>query len=125
MTIKQGLSDTEIVLEFLENWHLLPKILPKYINLVVELKDALLANSRCDLSRFSPWFDQIFQGKRLIQFLANKMQDFRNFALQNCIVIFDVEQVCLKLQFTNFKNKKATANPKPQALEKITLNPKP
>ena len=29
-----------------------------------------------DLSRFSPRFDGFFQGKHLIHFLANKMQDF-------------------------------------------------
>ena len=34
-----------------------------------------------------------FQGKHLIQFfLANNMQDFRNFELHNCILNFDAEQ---------------------------------
>ena len=51
------------------------------------------------------------------------MQDFRNFVLHNCI---DAEQVYLKLQVTNNKNKEDTANPKPQTLEKMVFwNPKP
>ena len=56
-----------------------------------------------------------------------KMQDFRNFVLDNCILDFDAEQVYLKPQVTNLKNKKVTANPKPQTLEKNCLfeNPKP
>ena len=64
-----------------------------------------------------------------------KMKDFLNFVLDNCILDFDAEQVyCIlklvsKPQVTNLKNKKVTANPKPQTLEKIafskTLNPKP
>ena len=57
------------------------------------------------------------------------MHDFRNFVLHNCILIFATEQVYLKLQLTNVKNKEVTANPKPQTLEKKwsfeTLNPKP
>ena len=70
-----------------------------------------------------------FPGKHLINFLANKMQDFRNFVLHNCILDFDAEQVYLKLQVKNVKNKEVTANPKSQALGKNwsfeTLNPKP
>ena len=68
-----------------------------------------------------------FSGKHLIQFLANKMQDFRNFVLLNCILSFDAEQVYLKLQVTTVKNKEVTANPKPQTLEKIWSfeNPEP
>ena len=54
-----------------------------------------------------------FQGKHLIQFLAYKMQDFWNFVLHNCILNFDAEQVHLKPQVTNVKNKEVTANPKP------------
>ena len=46
------------------------------------------------------------------------MQDFQNFVLPDCIVIFDAEQVYLKLQVTNFKNMKVTANPKSQTLKK-------
>ena len=57
------------------------------------------------------------------------MKDFRNFVLDNCILDFDAEQVYLKPQVTNLKNKKVTANPKLQTLEKNwfskTLNPKP
>ena len=47
-----------------------------------------------------------------------------------CSVIFDAEQVYLKLQATNFKIKEVTTNPKLQTLKKIdllktlTLNPK-
>ena len=66
-----------------------------------------------------------FLGKHLLQFLANKMHDFRNFVQHNCIFIFDAEQVYLKLQVTDVKNKEVTANPNPETLEKKTLNPKP
>ena len=65
----------------------------------------------------------------LIQFLANKMQDFRNFTftLHNCILVFDAENLYLN-QASNFKNKEVTANPKPQTLKKLvflkTLNAK-
>ena len=34
-----------------------------------------------------------FPGRHLIQFLPDKMQDFRNFVLHTCILIFDAEQV--------------------------------
>ena len=60
-----------------------------------------------------------FLEKHLIQFLANKMQDFRNVVLHHCILNFDAEQVYWKLQVTNVKSKEITANPK------ITTNPKP
>ena len=60
------------------------------------------------------------------------MQDSRNFVLNYCILTFDAEQVYLKPQVTNLKNRKVTANPnfpKLQTLEKNwslkTLNPKP
>ena len=57
------------------------------------------------------------------------MKDLRNFILNNCILYFDAEQVYLKLQVINLKNKEVTVNPKPQTLEKIgfskTLYPKP
>ena len=57
------------------------------------------------------------------------MKEFRNFILHNCIFAFDTEQVYLRLQVTNLKNKEVTVNPKLQTLEKIgfskTLNPKP
>ena len=46
------------------------------------------------------------------------MEDFRNFVLDDCILDFDTEQVYLKLQVTNLKNKEVTVNPKPQTLEK-------
>ena len=48
-----------------------------------------------------------FPGKHLIHFLVLKMKDFWNFD-------FDAEQVYLKLQVTNLKNKEVTVNPKPQ-----------
>ena len=64
-----------------------------------------------DISRFFP-------GKHLVQFLVFKMKDFRNFVLHNCILFFDAEQVYLKLQIINLKNKEVTVNPKPQTLEK-------
>ena len=63
-----------------------------------------------------------------------KMKDFRNFVLRNCILVFDADQVYLKLQVINLKNKEVTVNRKTQTLEKkwffeypipYTLNPKP
>ena len=83
---------------------------------------------------FSLELTGFFQGKHFIHFLVLKMKDFRNFVLDNCILDFDAEQVYLKPQVTNLKNKEVTANPKTQTLEKIwffenplpfTLNPKP
>ena len=71
-----------------------------------------------DLTRF--FFGEALDQK-LIQFLANKMQVFRNFVLNcilNCILNFDAEQGYLKLQVTNVKNKEVTANPNTQTLEK-------
>ena len=59
-----------------------------------------------------------FPGKHLIHFLVLKMKDFRNFVLDNCILDFDAEQVYLKPQVINLKNKEVTVNPKPQTLEK-------
>ena len=62
------------------------------------------------------------------------MKDFRNFVLDDCILDFDAEQVYLKLQVTNLKDKEVTVNPKTQTLRKIwffenpipkTLNPQP
>ena len=70
-----------------------------------------------------------FQRKHVIQVLANKMQDFRNFVPHNSILNFDSEQVDLKSQVTNIKNKEVTTNPKTRSLERLgiskTLNPKP
>ena len=68
-----------------------------------------------------------FPGTHLIHFLVLKMKDFWNFVLDNCILVFDAEQVYLKLQATNLKNKEVTVNPKPQTLEKNWFfeNPKP
>ena len=36
------------------------------------------------------------------------MQDFWNFVLYNCVVIFDADQVYLKIQVTKFKNKEVS-----------------
>ena len=71
---------------------------------------------------FSLELTGFFPGKHLIHFLVLKMKDFRNFVLD-----FDAEQVYLKLQVTNLKNKEVTVNPKPQTLEKncIFENPIP
>ena len=44
------------------------------------------------------------------------MQDFWNFVVHNCIFNLDAEQIYFKLQVTNVKDKKGTANPKPQIL---------
>ena len=76
---------------------------------------------------FSIELTRFFPGKHLIHFLVFKMMDFRNIVLDNCILDFDAEQVYLKPQVTNLKNKKVTANPKPQTLEKNCFfeNPKP
>ena len=72
------------------------------------------AAGRRDISRFSPRIDRIFSGEALNPFLVLKMKDFRNFVLHNCILVFDAEQVYLKLQVMNLKNKEVTVNPKPQ-----------
>ena len=53
-------------------------------------------------------FARFFREAALNLFLANNMQDFRISVLHNCIVLFDTEQACLKLQVTNFKNKEVT-----------------
>ena len=68
-----------------------------------------------------------FRGKHLNYFLVLKMKDFWNFVLHNCILDFDAEQVYLKPQVINLKNKEVTVNPKPQTLEKNWFfeNPKP
>ena len=53
---------------------------------------------------------EFYPGTHLIHFLVLKMKDFWNFVLHNCILDFDAEQVYFKLQITNLKNKKVTAN---------------
>ena len=68
---------------------------------------------------FSLELTGFFPGKHLIHFLVLKMEDFRNFVLDNCILDFDAEQVYLKLQVTNLKNYEVTVNPKPQTLKKL------
>ena len=79
-----------------------------------------------DISRIFSLIDRIFHWKAL-HFLVIRMKDFWNFVLGNCIFVFDAEQVYLKLQATNLKNKEVTVNPKPQTLEKNWFfeNPKP
>ena len=57
--------------------------------------------------------DRIFFGEAL-----NPL--FGALVLHNCILVFDAEQVYLKLQVINLKNKEVTVNLKPQ-----TLNHKP
>ena len=71
-----------------------------------------------NLSKFSAWFNTMFPGKQLIQFLANNMSYDQNFILHNCIIIFDTVQFYWKLWITNFMNKEVIANPEPQTLEK-------
>ena len=46
------------------------------------------------------------------------MKEFLNFLLHSCILVFDAEEVYLKLQVINLKNKEVTVIPKPQTLEK-------
>ena len=65
-------------------------------------------------------------------FLVLKMKDFLYFVPHHWILVFDSEQVYLKLQVTHLKNKENTKNPKPQTLKKnkhhqykFALNPKP
>ena len=57
----------------------------------------------------------LFPWKHLIHFLMLKMKDFWNFVLDNCILDFDAEQVYLKPQIINLKNKEVI----------VTLNSKP
>ena len=87
------------------------------------------ARASRDITRFFPRIDQNFPGEALNPFLVltGKMEDFRNFVLDNCILDFDAEQVYLKLQVINLKNKEVTVNPKPQTLEKngVFENPIP
>ena len=71
---------------------------------------------------FSLELTGFFPGRHLIHFLVLKMKDFRNFVPDNCILDFDAEQVYVKPQVINLKNKEVTA----QTLEKIALKlPKP
>ena len=78
---------------------------------------------------FPLYLTGFFPGKHLIHFLVLKIKDYGNFVLHSCILVFDAEQVYLKLQVTNVKYKEVSAHPKPQTLEKIgfskTLYPKP
>ena len=55
------------------------------------------------------------------------MNYFWNFVLDNFILVFDAEQVYLKLQATNLKNKEVTVNSKSQTLENNWFfeNPEP
>ena len=49
---------------------------------------------------FPPNLTGFFSGKHLIQLLANKLQDFWNFVLHYCVLLFDSEQIYLKIQVT-------------------------
>ena len=69
-----------------------------------------------DISKLPPWIDWIFSGKHLIHFLVLKTKDFQSFVLHNCFLVFDDEQVYLKLQVINLKNKEVTVKQKPQNL---------
>ena len=62
-----------------------------------------------DISRFSPRIDQIFPWDALNPFF----EDFpsRNFVQHKCSLVFDAEQVYLKPQVTNLKNKEVTVRP--------------
>ena len=57
-----------------------------------------------DISRFSLELTGFFSGEHLIHFLVLKMKDFWNFVQDNCILVFDAEQVYLKLKVINLKN---------------------
>ena len=70
---------------------------------------------------FSTWSIQIFfldltrflPGTHLIQFWANKIHDFRNIFLNNCILIFDAEQFYLKVS-SRIRKLHQTLNPNPR-----------
>ena len=66
-----------------------------------------------DISRFSPRIDRIFPGEALNPFFGAQDKGFSDFVLDNCILDFDAEQVYVKLQVTNLKNKEVTVNPQP------------
>ena len=72
-----------------------------------------------DISRFFPRIDRILSGEAFNTIFGAQDEGFRNFVLDNCILDFYAEQVYLKPQVTNLKNKKleVTANPKPQTKE--------
>ena len=55
----------------------------------------------CDLSGVSLDLTEFLPGRHLIQFQANKMQDFRNFVLHNCIVI--LTQVYLQFRTSRLR----------------------
>ena len=69
----------------------------------LETQGILLARPRASQQRviysdFPLDLRGFFLGKHFIHFLANRMQDFLNFVLCDCIVIFYAEKVYLKLQ---------------------------
>ena len=68
-----------------------------------------------DLSRFFPWFDRIFTERHFTQFLANKMQEFLNICLHNCILIFYAEKFTGHFQSPTLWIRKLqqTLHPKP------------
>ena len=94
-----------------------------FVNDLVRKKNMNSAYQETSLQTEFIWiflsiWSNFFPGKYSIQFLVIKMQIFRKSVLPNCIAIFDAEQVYLKPQVTNVKNKEVTANPKHQLLEK-------
>ena len=71
-----------------------------------------------DISRFFPRIDRILSGEAFNTIFGAQDEGFRNFVLDNCILDFDAEQIYLKPQVTNLKNKNFLANLKIQTLEK-------
>ena len=74
-----------------------------------------------DLSRFSPLLTRFFQEKHLIQFLANKMQDF-GISESRCkilefsstrILMFDAEQVYIKAKASSHQIQEQGSYSKP------------
>ena len=93
--------------------------------ILLQLVPSLATGSNVMSSDFPLKLTGFFPEKHLIHFLVLKMEDFRNFVLDNCILYFDAEQVYLNPQVTNLKNKEVTANPKSQTLEKKLVFRKP
>ena len=75
--------------------------------------------SRVIYSYASLNFTGICSAKYFNQFLESKLQDFRNFVLHTCIVIFDDEQVYLTLRdkfkspISRLRKEQRTPDPKP------------
>ena len=78
------------------------------VSLCQSLQPVIYSDFPLDLTGF-------FYGKNLIKFLANKMQDFWNFVLHNCILNFYAEQVYLNLksQMSRIRKLQQTLHPTP------------